>query len=88
MSCLVFILTDEHPEGRSYITNPGLNILFGQALALESPTLRGIHIRDCNEFIAVENLFDALTTQALMFEEICQDTNAVQTAEFANMDVP
>ena len=62
MSCLVFILTDEHPEVRSFITNQGLNMLFGLTSTLESSTLQGIQIRDCNEFIAMENLFDSLTT--------------------------
>ena len=77
MSCLVFVLTDEHPEVRDFITNQRLNLLFGKSLILESPTLAGIVIRDSNECLAMESLFESLTTQAIQFEELTQDPNAV-----------
>ena len=34
MSCLVFALTDEHPEVRAFITTQRLNLLFGKPLIL------------------------------------------------------
>ena len=86
MSCLVFALTDEHPEVRAFITNQRLNLLFGKLLTLESPALTGIVIRDSNECLAMESLFESLTTQAIQFEELTQDPNAIQTERFAQMD--
>ena len=61
MSCLVFVLTDEHPEVRLFIVNEGLNLLFGKALVMETPVLAGIFIKDSNDFLAMEYMFESLT---------------------------
>lgn len=64
MTCLVLVLTDEHPEIRSYIINQRLNLLFNKPLILESPILQGITIADSNDYLAMVHLFDTLTTEA------------------------
>ena len=43
-------------------------------------------LRDSNDYLAMQNLFETLTSQALTFEEITQDPNAIQTEKFAQMD--
>lgn len=83
MSCLVFILTDEHPEIRCFIVNQGLNLLFNQPLVLQSPTLKGIVMRDSNEFLTMENLFTSLTQEAATFEEISSEGSRAQVERFA-----
>ena len=60
ISCLIFVLTDEHPEVRLYVVNQGLNLLFSKALVLQTASIKGIVIRDSNDFLAVSNLFDCL----------------------------
>ena len=77
MSCLVFILTDEHPEVRCFIVNQGLNLLFAKPATLQTPLLAGITLKDCNEYEAMRMIFSTLTTQALTFEEVTQDPNAM-----------
>ena len=86
MGALLFVLTDESPEIRLYIVNQGLNALFRRPLALQSPALQGIVLRDTNDFIMVETLLEALTEQALAFEEQYSAPEAEQTATFARDD--
>lgn len=69
MNGLIYILTDDHPEVRSYIVNQGLNSMLGRQMELTSAPLKGVVLRDTNEYLAVESVFDALTEQALTFEE-------------------
>lgn len=64
------MMTDEHPEVRSFIVNQGLKNLLGKPYSLESPVLAGITIKDCNESEAMSLIFSSLTTQALTFEEV------------------
>ena len=86
MGALVFVLTDESPEIRLFIVNQALNVLFKRPLPLQSPALQGIVLRDTNDFIVVETLFEALTEQALTFEEQSSGPDADQTASFARDD--
>lgn len=55
-------------------------------MSLETPALGHLCIRDTNEFLAMENMFEALTDQALRFEEIKLDPSSMQTDKFAQMD--
>ena len=86
MSCLILILTDEHPDIRIFIVNQGLNMLFDNPLVLESAALQGICIKDTNDYLAMLQLFKSLTTEASQFQEINQDPDAVETERFAQMD--
>ena len=87
MQCLVFTLTDENPEVRCFIVNQGLSMLFNKTGPMSTPCIKNVLIQDTNENLAMINLFDALTNQAMNFEEISQDQNAVQTDIFAQMDM-
>jgi len=86
MGALLFVLTDESPEIRLFIVNQGLNALFRRPLVLESPALQGVVLRDTNDFIVAETLLEALTEQALTFEEQYSAPDAEQTAAFARDD--
>jgi len=86
MSCVIFALTDEHPEIRLFIASQGLNLLFAKTIKLQTPVLAGVVLKDSNEFLTMHNLIGSLTAQALTFEEISQDPKAIQTERFAQMD--
>ena len=95
MGALILVLTDENPEIRLYIVNQGLNTLCRRPLPLQSPALHGIILQDTNDYIIVETLFEALTEQALTFEENYSSPEAEQTATLArdhalenNQEVP
>jgi len=53
MSCLVFVLTDEHPEIRRFTINMGLNSLFNKSKTIKTPVLAGCHLRDSNEKLTI-----------------------------------